>query len=397
MNGDTMERVFLETMAVPVIELDAARLRSILFDRGIRDAAGLAEVGNDALGAALASLRLAYANSKALELFGTTSMSMLSEGLARIWPDDGKVAFRAQVAAMLEHHPSFDVETKFRRMDGSALPVLYASWASSGDLDSDRIFVSLTDISLRVRAEETLGRVRADLAHAGRLSILGELTASIAHEVSQPLAAVAVGAKAGMRWLELDDPNLGEVKAAFQKITAAGRLATDVVSRMRAMAKNQQLDIAAVSVEELIHETMLFLRHELASHQTSIRLDLTESSDVVLADRTQVQQVLVNLIMNAAQAMSRGRCWRRVVWIRSRVNEAGGMLVIDLEDTGPGIADEDRHKLFESFFSTKPDGMGIGLPICRSIVDAHGGSISVTSRGLLGTTFTFSLPLAPQG
>jgi signal transduction histidine kinase len=386
------DRSAFETMAVPVVELDTSALRSLLAEAHIGDVVDLAErIENDAgfITSATAAVQVVYANPTAIALLGAGTLGEVVGDFGRLRPSGATNDFGREIEAMLEQRPSFRDETAIRRADGVDLPVVYTSWAPSGTLASTRHLVSLTDISEQVGVAQTLGRLRAELAHAGRISMLGELAASVTHEVNQPLTAVVANAQAGLRWLDREEPDIGEVKVALETILRAGHRATDVVARMLAMSKKQELELKPLSVNALIEETLLFLGHELAKHQVRVHLDLTPQSTLVCADRTQLQQVLVNLFMNAAQAMANAHSWRRILTIRSRPRP--GKIRIEIEDTGPGIKAADQDRLFESFFTTKADGMGMGLPICRSIVQAHGGELDVSSRPSLGATFRFDL------
>ena len=392
------DRATFETMVIPLVELDTAELHSFLATSGIAGTEDLrARLEEDPafLERATDTVRVIYANPKAVEMFGARAPREILGEFRRLWPGGKPSEFRYEVAAILARRPSFSVETRIRRIDGTDIPVVYTSWSRLGNLGSDRQFLILTDISERVRIEEMLGRLRTELAHAGRISILGELSASLAHEVNQPLTAIVTNAQAGLRWLGRAEPELGELKSALETIVVAGRRASDVIARMRAMSQKQELELVALSVSDLVEETLLFLRHELAQHKVSVRLELTKKSAIVLADRMQLQQVLVNLMLNAAQAMSNAHSWRRFLTIRSR--STGGKIRLEVEDTGPGIKPAELARLFDSFYTTKADGMGIGLPICRSIVEAHGGSIDVASRPSLGATFGFELLLMEAG
>lgn len=381
-----------ETMAVPVVELDTSALRTLLAEAHIGDVMDLAaRIEQDAgfITSATAAVQVVYANPTAIALLGASALGEVVGDFGRLRPSGATNDFRREIEAMLEHRSRFSDETFIRRVDGADLPVVYTSWAASGTLASSRHLVSLTDISEQARVAQTLGRLRAELAHAGRISMLGELTASIAHEVNQPLTAVVSNAQAGLRWLSRDAPDIDEVKVALETILRASGRAADVVARILAMSKKQALELKPISINALIEETLLFLGHELAKHQVRVHLDLTQQSTLVCADRTQLQQVLVNLFMNAAQAMANAHSWRRILTIRSR--PGAGTIRIEVEDTGPGIKAADQDKLFDSFFTTKAEGMGMGLPICRSIVEAHGGVLDVSSRPSLGATFRFEL------
>ncbi len=202
--------------------------------------------------------------------------------------------------------------------------------------------------------------------------MLGELTASIAHEVNQPLAAIAANGEAGLRWLSRPEPDVVEVRELTKRIVADARRAADVISRIRGMAVRRAPEHASLAIDEVIREVLLFLRHEVQSRGVTITYHPARSVPPVRADRTQLQQVIVNLAVNAMQAMANASDGSRNIIIRTATPDDATM-VCSIEDNGPGIDAVGLARLFDSFFTTKEGGMGMGLPICRSIIEAHGG------------------------
>jgi C4-dicarboxylate-specific signal transduction histidine kinase len=250
------------------------------------------------------------------------------------------------------------------------------------------------DATERNHAQEMLRQVQADFAHAARVSILGELTASIAHEVNQPLAAIATNGEAGLRWLAGPNSDLAEVREIISEVVADARRASDIIARVRAMATRRAPENALLSLDEVIREAMLFLRHEVQARGVAISHHPCSAASAIRGDRTQLQQVIVNLAVNAMQAMATAGGKDRRIIIRSTTPEQGG-LRCTVEDSGPGLSQDQAGRLFESFFTTKEGGMGMGLPICRSIIEAHGGHIAADNASELGgARFSFTLPLA---
>jgi C4-dicarboxylate-specific signal transduction histidine kinase len=233
--------------------------------------------------------------------------------------------------------------------------------------------------------------MQSDLAHAARLSMLGEFTASIAHEVNQPLAAIATNGEAGLRWLGRQEPDVAEAQTLLGRIVGDARRAADIIARIRNMATKRTLAKTGQAINPVIDETVLFVRHELKAHGVEIRLDLAPDLPAVQMDRVQIQQVLSNLIVNAVQAMIEHRTAQPRVTIISR-SGVDCHICVRIADNGPGVASDDRERLFDSFFTTKSGGMGLGLPISRSIVEAHGGTITAESRSEGGACFTITLP-----
>jgi len=246
------------------------------------------------------------------------------------------------------------------------------------------------DISERVKAQAQLRQVQTEFAHAARVSMLGELTASIAHEVNQPLAAIATNASAGLRWLDRPEPDVAEVRALTQRIIADAQRAADIIARIRAMAGHHAPEAVPLSMNSVIEEAMLFLAHELQAHNVALELALTRGLPKVMGDRVQLQQVVVNLAVNAVQAMAETPAPTLTVITALRDDR----VTVTVQDNGPGISAEHRARLFDSFFTTKSNGMGMGLPICRSILETYGGSIEAHTSEAGGAAFVFTLPAA---
>ena len=241
-----------------------------------------------------------------------------------------------------------------------------------------------------------LQRLQADFAHAARVAMLGELTASIAHEVNQPLAAIVANGDACMRWLDRDVPQLDEVHESVQLMINDGNRAASVIQRVRTMATRQAPEQTLMSIDEAIREALAFLRHEVESHGLIVTHHLNPAAPKVLGDRTQLQQVIVNLMVNTIQAMTQAGTARRALVIRTTFSEPH-TLCCTFEDSGPGINTDHLDHLFDSFFTTKDSGMGLGLAISRSIIEAHGGRIRADNESTHGgARFSFTLPAKPH-
>jgi signal transduction histidine kinase len=248
-----------------------------------------------------------------------------------------------------------------------------------------------TELELKVleRTAE-LRRSETELAHATRVSTLGELTASIAHEVSQPLGAMAANATAGLRFLERENPDLGEARDALRRIIMDGNRANEVIGRVRALAKKTDIQKMPLDINDVIEEVMLVFRQEALSHGVLLRQELASALPQVLGDRVQLQQVIMNLLMNGMQATSAVTGRHHELRVRSQEHGSDRILVA-VEDSGTGIELQNMDRLFSAFFTTKPNGLGIGLSICRSIVEQHGGDIWATRNSGAGSTFQFTL------
>jgi signal transduction histidine kinase len=242
-----------------------------------------------------------------------------------------------------------------------------------------------TDIQDRKRAEQ----LQADLAHTNRVSMLGELAASISHELKQPISAAVMDAQATLRWLNRDQPDLGEARRATAAIVKDGRLAVDIIDRLRSLYKKTPPQREPVDVDEVIGEMVLLMRSEANEYAVSIRVDLAVDLPKITADRVQFQQVLMNLMMNGIEAM---KDTGGVLTVKTGRAESGQVL-ISVSDTGVGLPVGRADEIFNAFVTTKPQGSGMGLAISRSIVESHGGRLWATSPDGQGATFHFTLPI----
>jgi signal transduction histidine kinase len=239
------------------------------------------------------------------------------------------------------------------------------------------------------RREQNLRHLQEDLT---RVTTMGELVASIAHEVNQPLAAIVTNANASLRWLAADPPNLDEVREATVRIIADGNRASDVVGRIRALLAKKDTQKDSLQVDDVIGDVVALTKSEAQRNGTSLQLDLSAAPALVLADRVQLQQVILNLILNGMEAMN-GVTGPRTLTIQSRPHEGNGVFVA-VQDSGVGISEEHLPHIFDAFYTTKSGGLGMGLAIGRSIIEAHGGRIWATSEPSRGSTFQFTLPAA---
>ena len=233
--------------------------------------------------------------------------------------------------------------------------------------------------------------MQAEYTRVARFTTMGELAASIAHEINQPLAAVVNNANAGLRWLNNLPPNTEEVQAALRRIVKDGERGGSIIESIRAMLKKGVRERTQLNLNELICDVMRLTQGQFQRHGVSIRSELADDLPSVLADRVQLQQVILNLFMNAAEAMLSIPERERLVCVRSEKHDGGGALIA-VEDSGPGVEPEDAKRIFEAFFTTKAEGMGMGLSICRSIVESHGGRITVAKAVPQGTVFQVTLP-----
>jgi C4-dicarboxylate-specific signal transduction histidine kinase len=340
-------------------------------------------------------VKIEEVNERTIEMLGARDASEILGSLSRyahIHPD----AFRRGLENRWRGEPMHQEETKLMTLDGRVIDVLMSATRPGLSSDPDVSLVGIIDITERVRARELLQRVQADFAHAARVSMLGELTASIAHEVNQPLAAIVTNGEVGLRFLDRSEPDLAEVRELTKCVVDDARRAADVIARVRAMATRQAPEQRLLSVDEVIREALTFLRHEVQSYGLMVTHIPSPAAPKVLADRMQLQQVIVNLTVNAIQAMAQAETPQRSLAIRTALSDPN-TLCCTLEDSGPGIKPEHLDRLFGSFFTTKDGGMGLGLAISRSIIEAHGGQIRADNGSAYGgARFTFTLPAKLQ-
>jgi C4-dicarboxylate-specific signal transduction histidine kinase len=280
-------------------------------------------------------------------------------------------------------------EKEYFRKDGSRVPVLLG--LATFEKDGNQGVAFALDLTERKHAADTLRALQTDLAHANRLATMGQLTASIAHEVNQPIGAARNNAHAALRFLAGDPPELGEVREAIECVVKDTYRAGDIISGIRDQVKKVPPRKTAIDLNEAIEEVIALVRGELSKHRVSIQTRLAAGLSPVHADRVQLQQVMLNLILNAIEAIISIDDEARELVISTESNPTEGVLVA-ISDSGPGVPAEDRERIFESFFTTKPDGVGIGLSICRSIIDAHFGRLWVDAHQSRGAVFRFILP-----
>jgi len=309
----------------------------------------------------------------------------------RYHPEDkaiiAAIAEQARLSVM-----SFDYTHRLLMPDGS---VKHIHVVAHGSHDKDgqlEYFGAVQDITQRHLADEALNRARTELAHMARVTSLGALTASIAHEVNQPLSGIITNASTGLRMLSTSSPDLDGARETTRRTIRDANRAAEIISRLRALFARRKISAEMVDLSEALREVISLSLREIQNGRVTLQSEFADDLPSVQCDRIQVQQVLLNLIRNAAEAMSDVTDRPRQLVIRAAKAESGGAIV-SVRDSGPGIDPANLERIFDALYTTKPDGLGIGLSICRTIVEAHGGKLSATTAVPHGAIFQFTLPV----
>jgi PAS domain S-box-containing protein len=337
---------------------------------------------------------LTYVNRRILDQIGTTFESLAQTGwLNFLHPDDVQPTIRAWTHAV-ETGQTHDVLYRMRRADGA-----YRWFHVLGQPVHDtegavtRWYGLLIDIDDRKNMEEDLRRAQTRLSRATQIATVGELAASIAHEINQPLGAVVANGNACMRWLSAQPPNLAKAREATERIVRDGKEAGEVVQRIRALFKGASVEKAMLDLNEVIGEVVRLLGGETMRRRVAMETDLQRDLPSLPGDRVQLQQLVLNLLLNGIEAMDSVIDRPKKIHICSK-RDGPKTILVEIRDSGVGLPDPD--KVFEAFFTTKKNGMGMGLAICRSIVEVHDGRLWATTGEASGTTFCFTLPVHPS-
>ncbi|EJJ28831.1 sensor histidine kinase [Rhizobium sp. CF142] len=380
------------SMPIGILRLSAKDAWKVIVDlRATEKRSGAFELNQDVSCALGNACLIAEANPSACVLLQVKDPAAIAKApIASILSEDTLKRFTEGLHQLFRGQNAIVYDGSLTIVGGGEHQVAFNLWQTQREVAQDDIYLSFSSLRERISLEQAKDGLQSDLARSARVSLLGEMTASIAHEVNQPLGTIVASAEAGLRWLSRDEPDIAEVKLLLERITKNGKRAANVIATMRALASNKKSERLPTDINSVIEETILLLRTDFAKRQVTLRLDLSPTLPPVKADKTQILQVIVNLALNAAQAMADGQAWNRTLCIRTRRD--GADVMVDVEDSGPGIDLHVRERLFESFFSTKETGIGMGLAICRSIIEAHGSRIELQSTPHLGARFSFALP-----
>jgi len=318
----------------------------------------------------------------------------LESAFKRIHPEDvAMVEERLRAVSRPDAEPEARFNFDFRLLmpDGSTKYLSFVGRVFKDQAGRNEVIGAQMDVTAARLAQESLQQTQAALAHVTRVISLGELTASVAHEVKQPLTAIVTNGDAGLRWLDRDPPDLHEVRLAVTRMIAEGKRANDVIQRIQAMLRKEEPRKLALDLNDVVNEALPLVRPELLRHRVVLKLDLKLGLPPTKGDRIQLQQVIINLLLNGIHAMDEVYERPRELLVQTRLEEEG-LLLVRVRDGGTGIDPAHMRQLFNSFFTTKANGMGMGLSICRSIIEAHGGRIWASANAGPGATFHITLP-----
>jgi PAS domain S-box-containing protein len=337
--------------------------------------------------------RFAAANAAFQKMIGYTGEELRSLSPPDITHEEDREATQSMIEDVQSgKRQDTPWEKRYHRKDGK---VIWVRVSAARALDSNGALQSIPaiieDITERKRAELDLHDAREALSRATRLTMMGELSASIAHEINQPLGAIIMNGNACQRFLAISPPDLDEVKDGLEAIVSDGNRASEVLSRIRGMLKNAAPERAQIDVNRAITEVLALTRHELQQHRVSVQDDLNPELPTIMADRVQLQQVVLNLVMNGIDAMRAVTDRLRVLTVRSQLDDRNN-IVVSVGDSGVGLDAVSRERVFDTFFTTKSDGMGMGLAISKSIIEAHHGRLWAAPQSRFGAVFAFALP-----
>ncbi|MER9102591.1 ATP-binding protein [Mesorhizobium sp. M0848] len=388
-SGGALSRCLMSISAIAITSLLVLRNQSTSTD--LSEKAQLLDLTHDAIFVRSMDDLITYWNRGAEAIYGWSAEHAAGKSshqfLQTVFPTRVNEINRELLSS-----DRWEGELLHTKRDGSVV-VVSSRWSLKRDADGKPLAVleTNTDISQRRRAETEVLKAQAELAHVTRLTTLGELTASIAHEVNQPLAGIVMNGEASLRWIDRDKPDLDEIRSAVMRSIADAQRASGIVHRIRALSKKGDIQMALVDVNEIVNESLVLVRHELVANRITLKLDLAHRPLPALGDRIQLQQVLINLLINGIQAMAPCKSDLREILVTTSIDGLNQPNV-RVQDSGPGIDPDSARQLFKAFFTTKADGIGMGLSICRSIIESHGGRVWIVPNPGGGAIFQFSLP-----
>jgi signal transduction histidine kinase len=390
--ADLPRIVLLATTALFVVWLTVARREAEAALRRsegyLADAQRLSHTGS--FGWKVASGDIVW-SKETYRIFGVdeTVKPTLDLVLQRVHPDDRELVLH-EIDRAARREPEYDYDYRLLLPNGAIKHLTVRTHRAKYESGEEELVGALMDVTAMKEAQEALDTAQAELARAARVTALGQMSASIAHEVNQPLASIATTAVAGLRWLNREVPEIDEARACVSHIVEEANRAAGVIRSVRDLARRADPELIALDINAVVDEAVALVKPEALRQWVTVQLQLAPELPLVRGDRVQLQQVIINLAMNGVQAMATVTDRARVLTIRTEQRDSDEVLVA-IQDAGIGIDPEGLDRLFNAFYTTKPDGMGMGLSICRSIMEAHGGWVQASRNTGAGMTFQFAV------
>jgi len=386
-------RHIFQTAGVSIWEEDFSQVTAAIDDlkaQGVRDFSQYIAAHPEFIQQAISMVKIIDVNDATVKLFEARSKDELLVSLHKIFLPKTEEVFAGELIAIAEGRTNFESETVLQTLKGDKLAVLFTIAFPRQPAKLNSVLVSIMDITERKRADEALHKTQAELAHVTRVATLGELTASIAHEVNQPLAAIVTNGNACLRWLAGDSPNLDEARETARRIIRDGNRAGDVIGRIRTLLRKTGTEKELLDMNQAVREVVALAEDEVRRNEVALRTELTGDLPPILGDRVELEQVVLNLIMNAIEAMSAIGDRPRELVVRTQSGEVD-QVCVTVQDSGIGLDPQSMGRIFDAFYTTKSQGMGMGLAISRSIVENHGGQLWAVPNEGPGATFQFTL------
>ena len=388
-------RYIFQSTGVSIWEEDFSQVKIAIDDlkaRGVQDFRQYLATHPEFVQQAISMVKIIDVNDATVKLFEAQSKDELLVSLHKIFLPEAEEVFAGELIAIAEGRTNFESETVLQTLKGDKLAVLFTITFPRQPAKLNSVLVSIVDITERKQTEEELREAQVELAHVTRVMTMGELAASIAHEVNQPLAAIVTNANACLRWLAGESPNLDEARETARHIVRDGNRAGDVIGRIRTLVRKTATEKELLDMNQVIREVVALAEGEVRRNGVALRTELAGDLPLILGDRVELQQVVLNLIMNAIEAMSAIGDRPRDLVIRTQRGEVDQVRVT-VQDSGIGLDPQFMGQIFDAFYTTKSQGMGMGLAISRSIIAAHGGRLWAVPNDGPGMTFEFALPV----
>jgi len=396
MASEQKYRTFFETAGFAIWEADWSETMRMAArgTAGSPDLRAFLLANPELVQAAVSKAVIRHANQAAADLFDASSRADLAGlNLCGRYQPDCMPAFADLLSRLAGGEREAENEVRLKTLHDKVLDVVLRVTHLPNSGDWSHVLVMAFDVTERNETRARIAQTSAELAHASRVSLLGQLAASITHEVNQPLTAIINYGKSGLSWMSRPEPDLAETATCLARVVDNGNRAADVIRRVKALARKTTPEAECFNVKELVADALGLVQAEARSLNVTLLTNIEEPVPQAYGDRVQIQQVLVNLLVNGLHAMREVEQRKRELRVDVRQDD-GGMLNIGVHDVGTGLPDGDAARIFAPFFTTKQDGMGMGLAICRSIIEAQGGSIQARNNAGPGATVSFSVPVA---